>query len=314
LAPMGLAAFDPAALQAICDVLADTSTGLTGSEIGRLLAQLGIADSVISTKRYRLCDALTQRQARDRSGNCVGAFIEAAMKPVRWSGRATEWAALSKALNESLAFVGLEIGKNGVLRLVDRRDELDLPPAARPPEAPAAPPDTRVRDQLEALERLQREFSELSAMPDRQLAGLAFERLLTRLFDLFELEPRGSFQVVGEQIDGSFVLDRETYLVEAKWTAERVSEADLLVLRGKIEGKSTFTRGLFVSVNGYSPEAIVGLGKGKSANFVMVDGSHLYRVLRGDWPLDSLLRRVLRLLAETGEPYVPVSTLVGLGL
>lgn len=41
-------------LEAVCDVLADTSRGLTGSEIGQFLFQLAIEDSQFSTKRHRL--------------------------------------------------------------------------------------------------------------------------------------------------------------------------------------------------------------------------------------------------------------------
>lgn len=36
--------FDELNLQAICDILADTSTGLTGTEIGRLLCDCRIGD------------------------------------------------------------------------------------------------------------------------------------------------------------------------------------------------------------------------------------------------------------------------------
>jgi len=45
----------------------------------------------------------------------------------------------------------------------------------------------------------------------------------------------------------------------------------------------------------------------------MADGSHLYRVLNGDWDLPDLLRRLIRLLGETGYPYVPVADLANLG-
>lgn len=61
--------FDLANLQAISDVLGDTQAGLTGGQIGQLLAQSGIADSDVSTKRHRLFDALARRQAR-RSWRC----------------------------------------------------------------------------------------------------------------------------------------------------------------------------------------------------------------------------------------------------
>ncbi|ACL66389.1 conserved hypothetical protein [Anaeromyxobacter dehalogenans 2CP-1] len=86
-----------------------------------------------------------------------------------------------------------------------------------------------------------------------------------------------------------------------------VNESELLVFRGKIEGKSQFTRGLFVSVNGYTREALAAITKGKSPNFVMLDGSHLYRVLEGNVRLDELLCRAVRHLAETGEPYLPIN-------
>jgi hypothetical protein len=47
--------------------------------------------------------------------------------------------------------------------------------------------------------------------------GYAFERFLQDLFKAFEMDPREPFRLQGEQIDGSFQLDGETYLVEAKW-------------------------------------------------------------------------------------------------
>jgi len=37
------------------------------------------------------------------------------------------------------------------------------------------------------------------------------------MFQSFGLAPRVDFRLVGEQIDGSFKLNGQTYLVEAKW-------------------------------------------------------------------------------------------------
>ena len=59
----------------------------------------------------------------------------------------------------------------------------------------------------QALRQLKDEFFQLAEQRDRNAAGLALEKLLNRLFGLFELQPRQSFCVVGEQIDGSFQLD-----------------------------------------------------------------------------------------------------------
>jgi hypothetical protein len=88
--------------------------------------------------------------------------------------------------------------------------------------------------------------------PDGKGAGLALEKLLNELFGVFGLRPRQPFRVVGEQIDGSFELDGEIYLLESKWEKEALPEGSLLVFRGKIEGKSTFTRGVFIALNDIS--------------------------------------------------------------
>ena len=175
------------------------------------------------------------------------------------------------------------------------------PPTAEPV---ASGPDIRT-----ALDDLRAEFLSLMALPDRQKAGLGLEGLLARLFALFDLEPNGAFRVTGEQIDGSFDLNREVYLLEAKWTFAKTEEGELLKFRGKIEGKSQFTRGLFLSINGYTAQAVDAITRGKSPNFVMLDGAHLFRVLEGHVRLDTLLRRLVRHLSETGAPYLPASEL-----
>ena len=68
------------------------------------------------------------------------------------------------------------------------------------------------------------------------------------MFAAFDLAPRGSFRIVGEQIDGSFRLHAETYLVEAKWHGPQIGFADLMAFSGKVAGKAAWARGLFVMV------------------------------------------------------------------
>ncbi|MEW8119767.1 MAG: hypothetical protein AB2792_21610 [Candidatus Thiodiazotropha sp.] len=126
---------------------------------------------------------------------------------------------------------------------------------------------------------------------------------------MFDLQPSSAFRVAGEQIDGAFLLDSEVYLLEAKWTHDQTPEAELLAFRGKVGGKSSITQGLFISVNGFSLQAVPAITRGKQPVFVMMDGTDLYRVLKGREQLDELLRCKVRRLAERGEPYVPVSEL-----
>lgn len=84
-----------------------------------------------------------------------------------------------------------------------------------------------------------------------------------------------------------------------------VAEAPLLVFRGKIEGKSAFTRGVFISLNGITDEARQAITHGKQPTFYTIDGYDLTMVLSDEVDLPEFLRHRRRLLAEEGQVAVP---------
>jgi hypothetical protein len=155
------------------------------------------------------------------------------------------------------------------------------------------------------LRNLQNDFFQLAAEQDRNMAGLALEKLLNRLFEVFELQPRQPFRIVGEQIDGSFQLDGHVYLLESKWEKHPLPEADLLVFRGKIEGKSTFTRGVLIALNDVSVPARDAITRGKAPSFFVMNGHDLTMILSEVIRLHDYLRKRVRLLAEEGRMFVP---------
>lgn len=111
-------AFEDAQLQRICDVLGDTSSGLTGSEIGRILSAVNIDDPFPTyTKRHRLYEALANRQKRDGCGNLVVAFIYRAMDPVLYTNNHSRFDTMRHELNKVLAFCGYTLGEDGKLRM-----------------------------------------------------------------------------------------------------------------------------------------------------------------------------------------------------
>jgi hypothetical protein len=81
----------------------------------------------------------------------------------------------------------------------------------------------------------------LNEHQDHQQRGYAFERFLNELFEFEGLSPRGSFRIMGEQIDGSFAWANRTYLVEAKWVTEPVAGAEFGAFMYKIAGKTADT-------------------------------------------------------------------------
>jgi len=149
-----------------------------------------------------------------------------------------------------------------------------------------------------ALAELKSDLEAIFVLENRQAAGFRLEKLLNKLFSLAGLEPRKPFKLEGEQIDGSFVLADEVYLLEAKWEKAPLPEAPLLIFRGKIEGKSNATRGVFIAMNGVSTEAEQAIVRGKQPNFFVMNGHDLMMVVQGALPLDQFLRRRQRLLAE----------------
>ena len=157
---------------------------------------------------------------------------------------------------------------------------------------------------------MKKEFIGLHDSSDRQKAGLQLEKVLNRLFTLHGLSPREPFRVVGEQIDGSFELDHEIYLLEAKWQQDPSPAADLYVFREKVEGKSKYTRGVFLSINGASAEALEAITTGRQPNFFIIDGYDVMMLLEDNMELITFLRRRQRLLAEEGRVSVPFGELI----
>ncbi|AIS02592.1 TIGR02391 family protein [Streptomyces glaucescens] len=99
---------------AVAGVLGDTAHGLTGREIGQLLAVVKVPDADGGgNKRDRLAAALLAQQARQGASNCVITFIKEAMAPVRYVQQPHTFSRRQDDLNEVLVHVGLRINDKG---------------------------------------------------------------------------------------------------------------------------------------------------------------------------------------------------------
>jgi len=117
--------FSAAQLETLCQTLADTNEGLTGSEIERLLRDGGVDDvDPTNTKWKRLYNALVHRQNREGSARCVLSFIKAALDPARYLGRGAMFEARRTSVNGVLALYGLEFRTDSKFYVVDRAQSL----------------------------------------------------------------------------------------------------------------------------------------------------------------------------------------------
>lgn len=185
-------------------------------------------------------------------------------------------------------------------RLLDLIHRLEggkpTPPPAPPPLVADAVKIAQLRQDLIGI-------TQLAPQP----RGYAFEKFLKELFDAHRMEAREPFRLRGEQIDGSFQLDNETYLLEAKWQNAATGVADLHGFNGKIEQKAAWTRGLFISQSGFTEDGLHAFGRGKRV--VCMDGLDLYETLNRGLPLNEVLARKVRRAAETGLPFIRVRDL-----
>jgi uncharacterized protein (TIGR02391 family) len=118
--------FNPQHLQSIAKILADTSDGLTGSEIGYLLRDSKVPDvSPDMTKWKRLFNAFVTIQNEKQIGNYVVMFINRAMNPAQYTAKPHVFNRRRDELNAVLAFCGMYVGDDGRARRAQKAENLD---------------------------------------------------------------------------------------------------------------------------------------------------------------------------------------------
>ncbi|MGU3500878.1 restriction endonuclease [Mycobacterium sp. C31M] len=158
------------------------------------------------------------------------------------------------------------------------------------------------------LDSLREQYVLMHAADDPHARGKAFEVLLRDVFLLFDMEPRLSYDLPHEQIDGSLSFDTDDYVVEARWRKEPTGRGDLDVFKTKVERKGRNAVGLFVSVNNFSSDALAQYDS--ASPFVVFTGEDIYMVLEGRIRLDELLRAKKRHVNETGDCYLAARSLL----
>jgi len=114
-----MAFFSQDQLEAIAGALADTADGLTGPEIGHLLASCKIADPGPMTKRVRIYNAFAECQNTKQNRTNILEFIRLAMKPARYSREPHRYEPMRARLNLALAFAGLVVDESGEMKSAD---------------------------------------------------------------------------------------------------------------------------------------------------------------------------------------------------
>lgn len=161
-------------------------------------------------------------------------------------------------------------------------------------------------DQEQICDAMKQRLKALRSLPPHK-RGYEFEVFLKDLFDSSKLQARSPFRLVGEQIDGSFQLGNETYLVEAKWVRDPIGAAELYTFHGKLDQKAAWARGVFISYGGFTQEGLHAFGRGRKV--ICMSGEDIYKALGKRIPIADVIERKVRAAAETGAAFVPLDEL-----
>jgi restriction endonuclease Mrr len=159
------------------------------------------------------------------------------------------------------------------------------------------------------LEELKEKFSTIAMSSNHQQRGYDLEPFLNELFILFDLDPKSSFKIAGEQIDGAFTFDKNDYLLEAKWQQKPIDAGHLYKFAGVLAGKLKNTLGLFISINGFSPECTAAKSEALKA-MILMDGADLNAILDDRINLHEMLYRKRRHASQTGNIYLSVERIL----
>lgn len=164
--------------------------------------------------------------------------------------------------------------------------------------------NTEIKKSLIDREDLQRSLYELLPLVGTQQGGYAFEKWFYEALDYSDIQSRRPYKIDGRQIDGSLTLEGTTYLVELKFTKNQTGSEAIDSFKAKIDKMADNTMGIFVSMSGYSSQAIKE-ASGRKTTLILIESSHLFSFLQGIDFLAEIITRSRRHVSQTSEALLP---------
>lgn len=147
------------------------------------------------------------------------------------------------------------------------------------------------QDYNSELLKIRSNFIDLETLKPQQ-KGYELEKIFTNLMNISGIPVEQSFKIVGEQIDGAIKYDGHYYLVEIRYRKKQANQTDISSVYLKAEGKME-TRGIFISMNGFTQETLFSLPKGKDIKVLLFDGVHISNVIFGCYTFQELLEHAI---------------------
>lgn len=201
-----------------------------------------------------------------------------------------------------------ELVKDGKLEKVNKLLEFGEKLLGKTPSRSTNKNSTKPNNKTEIdYENLTSSLFKIDSISNKQARGYAFEKYLNELFKAFGLSPNASYRTEYDQIDGSFKLNDNTILLEAKYKSHEIPKDDLILFTNKIESKSHFVKGLFITFSHVDKKAIEYFTD-RSSRIIVLTVEEIFILCQNKMSLQTILENKFRILDERGLIYKHILT------
>lgn len=161
------------------------------------------------------------------------------------------------------------------------------------------------------LEELITEYGQLRRLEGHtpQSRGRRLNEVVAEMLRCWGIEARTSIRSPGE-IDVGFAVGGIRYVLEAKWERTKADTGRVAKLQKRVRQRLAGTYGIFLSMSGYSREALTDVALGERLEVLLLDASHFEAMLAGLVPPEEMLSLLHDRAAYNGEAHSPLSTLL----
>jgi hypothetical protein len=135
-----------------------------------------------------------------------------------------------------------------------------------------------------------------------QARGQRFNDMIAELLSVFAIPAKSNQLSVGE-LDVTFRHGNRPFILEAKWDQRKTGTGPIAKLQRRLEQRMSGVVGVFLSMKGYSDDALAEVDKGRRLDLVLLDQTHWEAMLSGFVPPEELLDLVTDAAAFRGQPF-----------
>jgi Holliday junction resolvase-like predicted endonuclease len=165
----------------------------------------------------------------------------------------------------------------------------------------------------EELQSLISEYGKMKAFDgySAQTRGQALNELIAKMFTCWGLEAESNVRHKNGkgETDTITTINSKHYIIEVKWEQKKTDTGDIAKLQKRVRQRIEGTTGIFISIAGYSPEAIADLTDGERLSIICLDETHLEAMLSGFVPPEEMITKLLKKASLEGIAYSAIENL-----